>query len=248
MGGVGASQLLLLAELARAVLLHDRLGSRSMACSSSYHTKVVPYDGSDNTETRESTTQPAKADGEGEVPEYRLFSADATSVGISDIHLVAAHFCLSPAVPFFYKCIYFMFSAGCVVLQITAMVALIASVDSMGVDSIIDVLEQLLSWDWAMIVLCSFLVAFSVHSDLRATRTLELHLRAILDKSDPRSPGAPSWSTLAWVVMLTLTQKFRCGMLIPLVLTTVPVLAFENDLSAFSLALNCLAICALPGL
>jgi len=42
--------------------------------------------------------------------------------------------------------------------------------------------------------------------------------------------------------MLTLTQKFRCGMLIPLVLTTVPVLAFENDLSAFSLALNCLAI------
>jgi len=203
---------------------------------------VTPYDGSDDTEPKESATRPAKADGAGEVPEYRLFSADVTSVGISDIHLVAAHFCLSPAVPSFYKCVYFMFSAGCVVLQITAMVALVASVEGMAASDINDSLTELHSWDWAMVLLCSCLVAFSVHSDLMGTRTLELHLRATLDTSDPRSPGAPSWSTLAWVMMLTLTQKFRCGMLLPLVLTTVPVLAYENDMTAYSLALNCLAI------
>jgi len=111
-------------------------------------------------------------------------------------------------------------------------------------------------FDWCMLILCTLLVASNAHKETKEVRMssilLEAHDGAPATADDPRGgkygdgrplkPSAKGCCHYLWMFLLCEIASMRQFVVLPLVVTTVPLFALGMGMDALNVALNALAV------
>ena len=179
-----------------------------------------------------------------EGPDLEFFSEDEErKVGLTDVHLAATHVCLHNNVTRNKKFFFWITSVGCVSMQCTSMMAIIQSADVLTRDAMHESLTDAKPMVMAMILMVVLVMSFSVQNDMNATRVSEVMIRTSFVEQVGEFPdGWPSRAWRFWGFTLLLFQKWRHEFFLPLCLASAPILAIENNVNSYQIALNSLAV------
>lgn len=197
-------------------------------------TKVMPYE-----ETPEVAAEEAKEGGSEKPAEpcYHYFHSNVAVEHPQEVHQGAIHFCVHPAVPVVYKIKYMLMSASLVTLQAFSITALLAAVDGMQPEDISEKYMDMHTLDWFMHILLMLLIGASALSELEQSRICDIQIFDAFASDDPAIARSARWGFPMLAV-----QKCRQLLLVPITLSTAPILAIESGLDALSMALNVMAI------
>lgn len=95
--------------------------------------------------------------------------------------------------------------------------------------------RQATVFDWAMLLLCTLLVASQVNREMREIRTVRCLVYQFCIEAPPKSPSP-------WLLVCLEATTLRHCCVVSVVISTVPIFALGMGMDALSVALNALAV------